>query len=223
MATVFSDVVDMVWVGKDFGGLNRVRRVPFWIELLGGPTKDVVHGMLALCLFSLFCVGTGFRARIAALVAGQSYMSLYRLNPFAHGSYDIVITNALWILVLAESSRTLSIDCKLRSGKWQSDDEVSVWPRGLVLLNLALMYGTTGIQKVSIYWTPAGGYSALYYILQQPSWHNFRYVMGGVFLFLHANRYFCVVDLGSHRSSFIVRSVFCSPFPRRKSAVETTS
>jgi len=172
-ATVFADVVDVVWVEKAHGGLNKIRRVPFWIEVFGGATPTVVHGMLATCMTSLALVGVGFQSRLFALIAGQSYMSLYRLNPWAHGAYDMVITNALFILVLADASRTLSVDCKRRTGRWTSDDEVSVWPRGLVMLNLALMYGTTGIQKVSVYWTPAGGYSALFYVLQQPSWHNF--------------------------------------------------
>ena len=36
-----------------------------------------------------------------------------------------------------------------------------------------LCYWTTGLQKVSSHWVPGGDFSALYYILQQPSWHRF--------------------------------------------------
>ena len=46
----------------------------------------------------------------------------------------------------------------------------------LFMLNnqIVLVYWTTGLQKVSAYWVPGGDFSALYYILQQPSWHRFE-------------------------------------------------
>ena len=37
---------------------------------------------------------------------------------------------------------------------------------------LVLVYGTTGLQKLSAHWLPGGELSALYYIMQQPSWQR---------------------------------------------------
>jgi hypothetical protein len=82
------------------------------------------------------------------------------------------LANALWILVLAGGDSTLSLRCRLRTGAWHDPRPVPAWPRALVLYQLILVYSSTGLQKLSAHWTPVGGFSALYYILQQPSWHR---------------------------------------------------
>jgi hypothetical protein len=35
------------------------------------------------------------------------------------------------------------------------------------------MYTLTGLQKSALVWTPAGGYSALYWVMQDPTWMRF--------------------------------------------------
>ena len=110
--------------------------------------------------------------RTSALVAGQSLLALSTLNPDARSAYDPLLVDSLWLLVLADSSATLSLRCRLRAGRWTSDRPVAVWPRYLVIAQLTVLYFGTGLNKISIHWTPAGGFSALYYILQQPSWQR---------------------------------------------------
>ncbi len=42
----------------------------------------------------------------------------------------------------------------------------------MAIYQLVLIYWSTGLHKVSASWTPVGGYSALYYTLQQPTWQR---------------------------------------------------
>ena len=42
-----------------------------------------------------------------------------------------------------------------------------------MVVQLVLMYSSTGLQKVSTHWVPGGDMAALYYIMQQPSWQRF--------------------------------------------------
>ena len=74
--------------------------------------------------------------------------------------------------MLADSSATHSLRCRLRTGSWTDQQRVAAWPRYLVIVQLVVLYTGTGLHKISIHWTPAGGFSALYYILQQPSWQR---------------------------------------------------
>ena len=74
--------------------------------------------------------------------------------------------SALWLLFLADSNRTLSLDCRLRTGRWTSQRPVPAWPRYLAVLQLVVLYGATGLHKLGATWLPTGGYSALYWALQ---------------------------------------------------------
>ncbi|RMG99515.1 MAG: hypothetical protein D6705_03030 [Deltaproteobacteria bacterium] len=107
----------------------------------------------------------GLRPRLAALVGGQTWIALSRLNPDTKGSYDALLVAILFLLAVARTDRALSPFA--RRGR------VLRYPRLLMAVQLAAVYGSTALHKVSAAWTPAGGYSALYYILQQPSWHRF--------------------------------------------------
>lgn len=171
MAT--SGVADVVWVDRAHGGYRGLGQGPFLIRWLGGPTPAVVHGVLWTTVASGALLFLGLGGRLAAFVTLQGYMALHRLDHNASGSSDILVTNALWLLVLARSTATLSFDCRLRTGRFVSDEEIAAFPRYLGIAQLVVMYWSTGVQKVSVYWFPTGSYSALYYILQQPTWQRF--------------------------------------------------
>lgn len=166
-------VDDIIWVDFKWGGYRSIGGGPMLVGWLGGPTPEVVHGLCYTAIVSGFLLALGLGGRVTAFVCLQTYMALHRINGEASGSSDILITNALWLLVLARSTATWSLDCKLRTGRFRSDVLIPSWPRYLAILQMCILYGTTGIQKISIYWTPMGGFSALYYILQQPSWPRF--------------------------------------------------
>jgi hypothetical protein len=170
---VLSGVGDIVWVDRKFGGYRALGDGPYLVKWLGGPTRGVVHGLAGVTIASGALLALGLGGRLTAFVTLQGYIALHRLDGNASGSSDILVTNALWLLVLARSTATLSVDCRLRTGKFRSDEAIQAFPRYLGILQLVVMYWSTGMQKVSVYWFPAGSYSALYYILQQPTWQRF--------------------------------------------------
>src|SRR5262249_39413460 len=143
-------------------------------KYLGGVQPQNVWLVVAVCLLSALGLALGLASRLNAFLALQSYMALTGLNPAAGGAYDWLLTNALLLLVLRRCGQTLSLGYRVRTGRWVSDEPVPAWPRYLVVYQMVLVYWSTGMHKVSGAWTPAGGFSALYYILQEPTWRRWN-------------------------------------------------
>ena len=175
--TVFTvvrvDLVDVLWVHEDYGGYRGLPESFWLVHLLGGPTPSVMWGLTwaSMGFGALMVLGLG--GRLTVFAALQTFMAVSDINGHAGGSYDELLTNGLWVLVLAPSTHTLSIDCWMQRGRFWTELPVVAWPRYLLVYQIVLVYWTTGLQKVSTYWVPGGDFSALYYILQQPSWHRF--------------------------------------------------
>lgn len=170
-SVVTADLVELLWVDAEHGGY-RPLTVGWLVEALGGATPTVIWTLVAITFAAGSALAVGVLGRPAALIAGQGMLALTTLNVHGRSSYDPLIINSLWLLVLADGSATLSLRCRLRHGRWTSDQLVAAWPRYLVIVQLVVLYTFTGLHKISIHWTPAGGFSALYYILQQPSWQR---------------------------------------------------
>lgn len=155
----------------------------FWlIKALGGATAEVMTGLLATSMLGGFLMMLGLGGRVTALVTLQTTLACVHVNSHAGGSHDDLLTNALFLVLLAPSTATLSLDCRIRTGRWTSDVPVAAWVRPLVMFQIVLCYWSTGVQKVSAHWTPGGDFSALYYILQQPGWHRIDMTwLGGIF------------------------------------------
>ncbi len=161
---LWTDVVD--------GGYDHVG-TPWQFELLHvSVTATTVWSLIGLTSLSALLLLTGLGNRLGALLGLFGYDALTSLRTDAAGSYDPLMTNALWLLVLASSTATLSLDCRLRTGRWTSSSLVSAWPRKLCVYQLVVVYASTGLQKVSDTWLPGGGWSAIYYTLQQPTWQR---------------------------------------------------
>ncbi len=170
-AVVLAGAVPALWMGPGEGGYT-VPNTPWQFRLLGGVTRANVNAVIAVTLLASMLTAVGLGGRWPVLVALQGFIGLFMLNPGATGSHDAVVTNSLWLLFLSRGTATLSLDCRLRTGQWTNDTPVPAWPRYLAIFQLVLIYATTGMQKVSATWTPVGGFSALYYILQQPTWQR---------------------------------------------------
>lgn len=182
LTLVKEELVSVVWLDAAHGGYRATVHGNWLIRLLGGVTPGVVWSLVGVSIVAGAALVVGVWARVAALVAGQSVIALTRLNYEASGSYDLMLTNALWLLVLSQSAATLSLSCRIKRGAWVSDTEVPAWPRYLIVFQLVAVYASTGLQKMSIHWMPLGDLSALHYILQQPSWQRFNMDwMGGVY------------------------------------------
>jgi hypothetical protein len=94
-----------------------------------------------------------------------------------------MFTIALSVLVLAMSDRTLSVGCRLRTGRWTSEELVPRWPRVVIAWNLALIYTSAGVVKVTAEWMPAGDFRAVYTMMLNPAWAraDWSWLMGPLF------------------------------------------
>ncbi len=176
-AVWWSGVTQAIWYDAAHGGIRDLGRGNFLMKMLGGPTPERVDGMMALTMLLglgvLLGMGGPIASRVIAFATMQCFMSLADLNGHAGGSYDELITNLLWLLVLAGPTKTLSLESLRTTGSWTSGRSLARWTRLLVVFQAIVMYATTGWQKVSAHWVPGGDLSALYYILQQPTWQHF--------------------------------------------------
>lgn len=169
-SVVMHGLVPSVWMSRGDGGFLGQVQENWLVRLLGGASSGMVWTLTAVTLLSGMFLVLGLGGRITAFIALQAFLALTDLNPYSHGGDDYLICNALWLLVLARSSATLSLDCRLRTGRWISGALIPAWPRYLAIFQLVLVYWATGVQKISADWVPGGELSALYYICQLPTW-----------------------------------------------------
>lgn len=165
-------LVEALWVDRSYGGM-AVARQNHLLRWLGGATPQNIWLLFGVSLAATLTLGLGLYGRASALVLAQSYAALSLTNGLASGGYDLLITNALWLLVLGDATATHSIDCRRRLHTWTSEAKVLAWPRYAMIWQLVMLYGFTGLQKVGAAWTPGGGYTALYYVMHDPTWMRF--------------------------------------------------
>lgn len=164
----------LMWVDVSDTGYKRIYPPEGLVQWFGGATASVIDAVLsASLLFSVASV-LGIGGRFTHFILLQLMLALLPgLNHDTGGSYDLLINNGLWLMVLAPTARTFSVDCYLRTRKWRDDTPVPAWVRYLGIFQVLTMYWTSGLQKISIYWIPGGDFSTLYYILQQPNYQRF--------------------------------------------------
>lgn len=172
LENVLYGVVELVWVEADAGGVFDVGG-NWLVQLMGGATPTVVWALVVGSFLASATLAVGFGGRVTTFLTLQLYQALTTLNSSAGGGYDALLTNAMWLLFIGNGSATLSLDSRLKSGKWASDAGVPAIARRLAIFQILIVYGTTGLQKLSPVWTPAGGYSALYWVFQEPTWRRF--------------------------------------------------
>lgn len=170
LSAAAAGVIDVTWVDAAHGGMLSLGSGNWLVSALGGPTPAVVWSLFGAGVIgaSLSLIGLGGRWPLLATL--QAYLGLTSLNPTASGGFDNLLTIALWLLFLSGCNATLSVDSRLQEGTWLSERCVAAWPRYVLILQLIVMYTATGLQKVSLSWTPMGGYTALYYVLHDPTW-----------------------------------------------------
>lgn len=172
-SVVTAGLVEVLWVDVDYGGYRALGRQHWLVDALGGATPDVMWGLVGASLVGAVLMVLGLGGRLTALFTLQVTQALVDANSHAGGSYDQLLTNALWLCVLTPTTATASLDAWIGRGHALSSRAVHAWCRVLVVYQIILVYWSTGVQKVSAYWTPGGDFSALYYILQQPSWQRY--------------------------------------------------
>ncbi|ACY18057.1 HTTM domain-containing protein [Haliangium ochraceum] len=177
-------LLDLLWTDATFhgGGYKYLGDGNWLMALLGGPEPAVVHALYGVSMACALAFTLGVGGRAIALATLLSYAALVSLNGETSGGYDLLITNALWLLVLGDATATLSLRCWRKTGHLvhpgtRSDTDAALtipaWPRYLLIFQLLTMYTATGWQKFSLDWSIAGNYSALYRVFQEPTWRRF--------------------------------------------------
>lgn len=165
-----ADVFEATWVPANEGGMVPLSSRHWLFRALGGldaeSARHVYHLSWATCLLGL----VGFGGRGTLLLAQQSYVAMRSLNENSTGGYDSLIGLGLLILACSQSTATLSTDCLLTFGRVSRLTAVSAWPRAILVFQVLFMYTMTGLQKIGYSWTPMGGYAAMHYILNDPTW-----------------------------------------------------
>lgn len=165
-------VVDDVWMDVADGGYRALAKGNYLVEWLGGKSPEMVWGMSIAALLSAVLVTLGAGGRVSVFAYLWTFTAATDFNSQASGSYDELLSAAVFLLLLTPATRTLSVDCRIKTGSWRDDTPVYAFPRWMAVFQIVLVYWSTGMQKLSFYWVPGGEWSALYYIMQQPSWQR---------------------------------------------------
>jgi hypothetical protein len=164
------EIVAFAFCDDDVGGYRGIIGTP-GIRFFGGARPEVALGLLTAAAVAAVFMVVGLFGRLPVLVAAVTTHIVFIQNSDVSGGGDALLGNALFLLLLANCTQTLSLDARLRTGRFIDPTPIAAWPRKLVLVQLAIVYTVTGVQKlVSSAWTPLDGFSALYQILQSPQW-----------------------------------------------------
>lgn len=173
LSVMASGLIDVLWIDYKHGGYGPLGPGNWLLAWLGGPAPGPVYGLWIVALGGALAMVVGIGGRVTIFVTLQAYNALISINSHTSGGYDLMLTNALWLLIFSECMATYSLSCRRRTGKWAGAVEISAWPRYLIVFQLLVIYTATGLYKLSADWTPAGGYSALYNVYQDPTWRRF--------------------------------------------------
>src|SRR5688572_30606524 len=130
-------VLEVIWLDHRYGGYRHLGSGSWLIELLGNSPAVVWSLAIAALIFGAMLV-IGLGGRWTALLGMQAMFALSMINGHTKGSYDALLCNALWLLFLAEPTATWSLDARMR-GSWESDREVSTFPRYLAVVQLVVV------------------------------------------------------------------------------------
>lgn len=179
LSAAAAGVVEWIWVGHRHGGMIAAESSHWLWSLLDTTTSsDATTLEHVWALWSCAVVGAalstlGLGGRWPMLFTQQCYWALVSVNANSSGGYDVLICVALLLLFFSRSTETLSLDCWLRHRRLTRSVKIPAWPRYLLLIQLMVMYSATGFQKIGLSWTPMGGYTALHYVMYDPTWTRF--------------------------------------------------
>ncbi len=166
--------VEQSWVDVQYGGAFHTDPALLF-SLIGGCTPENVAALMAACTVAATFMALGLFTRAATFATWLCWRSLTGSNGMSGGSSDDLLINALFILIGSGSGRALSVDQWLRRRRDpRASSEAPAWPRYVLIFQIATVYWTTGVQKVSNSWwpPPIGTADAIWYILQQMTWNR---------------------------------------------------
>lgn len=160
------DVLDPLFTPLSAGGL-ATGDGGVWVSALGGPTAATAPGLLAAISALSVCLVVGLGGRLTSLLLLQALIALHALPYDVGGGVDRLLINVVFLLLLGQSTATLSVDCRLRTGAWRSQAPVRAFPRYLMVVQLVVLYVTAGALKTSGWGWP---FPAVYRALQRPAY-----------------------------------------------------
>ena len=130
----------------------------------------------ALSLAGAIGLAAGAATRVSAIVLVLAYAQLADANTWSDRGIDTLLRNVTLVLACSPSHHAWSVDAwvaRLRGAPLPRTGPA--WPRRLLALQLVVVYAAAGLQKTALAWTPLGGFSALYIVLQDPSIASWRF------------------------------------------------
>jgi hypothetical protein len=125
-----------------------------WVVVYGG----IVSALLFAC---------GFLTRVSGVLTLVTQVQLVSFYMDGNRGIDQMLRFVLVLLLFSRSHETLSVDARLRHGRWARPSAlVPAWPRYMVILQLVWMYSSAAISKDHYLWSASGDYMSLYYILR---------------------------------------------------------
>ncbi|RME26444.1 MAG: hypothetical protein D6798_06715 [Deltaproteobacteria bacterium] len=166
------------WVGlwdrrEAADSLAMVRALVPWLFTLAPPTADTASVAFWGAVVASAGLAAGIATRLSAVVLVLLLAQLALILPAADRGIDMLIRNTLLVLACSGAGRAWSVDARLRTGRWAGDRRpIPSWPRYLLVVQLVLLYGTAGMQKVASSWLPPD-WSALWIALHDPHFGRF--------------------------------------------------
>ena len=161
---LFRGLAPVLWGAPADGGLSpSMAADPPWLAGLVGP-----EGILALYLLGGASLLVGLLPRAGALVLLLASADISRLLAHGDRGIDVMIRLVALVLVFSRAGATLSLDTRLRTGRFTSATRIPAWPRYLILLQLLWCYFSAGHNKSGQAWYPWGGLEAVWNVLHDP-------------------------------------------------------
>jgi hypothetical protein len=162
--------LDVLWLSPSHGGMLPLSREHWIHALLPDDEGRAMHALFWLTSAGALMSTLGLGGRVMLLATQQCLVAWTGANPDVHGGADTLLAVGFLLLACSACASTLSLDCWLAHRRWTHSRLCFAWPRYAFIVQLLFMYGSTGLQKLGLPWTPLGGYSALYYVLSDPTW-----------------------------------------------------
>lgn len=167
----------LLWAPLDAGGTYDVlamKQVPEVYRFLDPAQANLWGPTIAWSLWggsvvSLLLFGAGIATRFSGLAFILIYAQTAIINDQADRGIDRMLRIVILLLLFSGAGKTLSVDAWIKTRRFLDPTPRLAWPRYLIIAQMVLMYWCAGIEKFAISWFPWGGYSALYIILQDPT------------------------------------------------------
>jgi len=171
LLTRLSGSARFLWYPASAGGFKPSATTSHWLfHSLGGPTATNLDLVWAVGTAAAAMVAIGLGTRGFSALCLVCMQAMFTLQPGSGGGHDRVITIALFGLILATTDRTMSVACRVRTGRWTDSALVPAWPRYVGIWQLTVMYVFAGTAKLQPQWIPPGEMDAVYNMLLIPTW-----------------------------------------------------